>query len=148
MSFRTNLLSRVDQIRAIAGPTGLDIRTSTVTVRVRTYPGGERTPDVTPTDVDLLLPSHTKVRQLNQKELADSGGRYEDGMIKVGPITPSDSAGHGLTIAQIAPEETADGVEVYYILTGAVSGEYSRVNLNSDRPFRYELILTRRRTTP
>lgn len=117
-------------------------------MRVRTYPGGVRTPDVTPTDSDLVLNQYYRVRELNQKEVADAGGRLEDGMIQVGPITPSNGAGVGYTIAQIAPDETADGIEVYYILTGAIVGEYARVSVNTYRPFRYELILTRRRTTP
>lgn len=147
MTLRINLLKRVDQIRGIAGVTGVDIRTSQVTVRTTTWSGGRRGLG-TATNSDLVLPQRYKVRQLTQKEIASSGARYEEGDIEIGPITPSDGLGHGFTIAQLAPEETSDGIEIVYVLTGAIIGEYARVNLNSDRPFRYELILTRRRTTP
>ena len=145
MSLRTALLPIVDACRAIAGSTGLDIRTTQLTIRTRTWSGG-RAGVGTPTDVDLVLPQRYKVVQLSAKEVASSGGRYQMEDVRVGPITPA-QGGVGYTIAQLTPDGDA-GVEILYMLSGAVLGEHALVQSQTQRPFRYELILRRRRRTP
>lgn len=145
MSLRTALLPIVETCRALAGSTSLDIRTTQLTIRTRTWSGG-RAGVGTPTDNDLVLPQRYKVIQLSAKDVASSGGRYEMEDLKVGPITPAQS-GSGYTLAQLLPTG-ADGVEILYVLTGVTAGEYVLVQSNSTRPFRYELILRRRRRTP
>gem|GEM_PF-6946013 len=66
--------------------------------------------------------------------------------VRVGPITPA-GGGVGYTVDQLKPAG-ADGVEILYVLSGAVAGEYAIVHLHTERPFRYEIVLRRRRRTP
>lgn len=148
MSLRTSLLGVLDTLRGITGPSGLDLRTSQLTIRTRTYTGGRRTSTAVTTDSDVALPQIYKVRQVTTGEIANSGGRYEDGDIMVGPITPSNGAGVGYTEAQLAPKPSGDGVDVLYLLSGAHAGTYDRVELRSTEPFSYYLVLRRTRITP
>ncbi len=143
MSFRTALLPVVEECRAIAGT--LDIRTSQLTIRTRTWSGG-RAGSGFSVDADLALPKRYKISHLSAREVASSGGRYEMEDVRVGPITPAQGV-TGYTIDQLKPEGAA-GVEILYVLTGAVEGEYSLVHVHTERPFRYELVLRRRRRTP
>lgn len=145
MSLRTDLLPVIDELRGLAGPTQFDIRTTAVSVRTRVWSGGK--PGLgSATDTDLVLSPRPKVRELNQSEVAGSGGAFEAGDVRVGPITPQYTGG-GYTIAQIAPDGAA-GTEILYVLTGAIAGLYSRVSVETDRAFRYELVLRRSRQTP
>ncbi len=145
MSLRTSLLPVVEACRAIAGSTGLDIRTSQLTIRTRTWSGGRAGSGIS-TDSDLALPQRYKVSHLTAREVASSGGRYEMEDVRVGPITPA-GGGVGYTVDQLKPAG-ADGVEILYVLSGAVAGEYAIVHLHTERPFRYEIVLRRRRRTP
>lgn len=145
MSLRTSLLPIVEACRTIAGTTGLDIRTAQLTIRTRTWSGG-RAGVGTPTDSNLVLPQRYKVVQLSAREIASSGGLYQLEDLRVGPITPA-QGGSGYSLAQLVPSG-ADGVEILYVLSGAVVGEYALVQANTTRPFRYELVLRRRRRTP
>jgi len=146
MTLRTDLLPVVDELRALAGPSGFDVRTSQLTVRTRTWAGGRR--GLGPvTDSDLDLAQSYKIREVSTREIASSGGLFEMGDIKVGPITPTDVSGGGYTEAQLAPEGQT-GTEVVYVVTGDLAGEYARVELNKSKPFSWYLTLRRRRTTP
>lgn len=145
MSFRTDILPVVDATRAIAGPDGLDVRTSKLTIITRTWSGG-RAGMGTYSDASLELPQHYKLKDLSSKEIAGSGGRYQQNDIRVGPITPAYSSG-GYTPAQLAPAGD-NGVEVLYQITGPDSGMYSLVECCTDAAFHYSLVLRRRRTTP
>lgn len=144
MSLRTDLLPVVDELRALAGPSGFDVRPVRVTIRTRVWSGG-RAGLGTPTDTDLVLPQIYKVRELKSQEVAGSGGRYELGDVKVGPITPAYTGG-GYSRAQLAPEG-ANGTEVAYLLSGAMAGEYNRISVETDRAFGYYLVLRRSRRT-
>jgi len=148
MSFRTDFLSVVDSIRAIAGPSGFDIRTSQLTIRTRIYTNGRRNSTDTYVDTDLVLAQFYKVRQMTTREIAGSGGAYELGDIVVGPITPSDGAGVGYTEAQLDPRTAVDGTEFIYVLTGAHAGKYNLKELRSTSAFHYTLVLTREETSP
>ncbi len=146
MTLRTDLLPVVDELRALAGPSGFDVRTSQLTVRARTWAGGRR--GLGPaTDSDLVLPQIYKIREVKTQEIASSGGLFEMGDVLVGPITPTDVSGGGFTAAQLAPDGQT-GTEIVYVITGDLAGEYSRVELNKSKPFSWFLTLRRRRTTP
>lgn len=146
MTLRTDLLPIVDELRALAGPSGFDVRTSRLTVRTRTWAGGRR--GLGPaSDSDLDLAQIYKIREVSTREIASSGGLFEMGDIKVGPITPTDVSGGGYTAAQLAPEGQT-GTEVIYVISGDLAGEYARVELNKSKPFSWYLTLRRRRTTP
>ena len=94
MSLRTRMLPVFDRLRALTGPTRFDIRPTSLSVVTRRWTSG--TVGVEPDDpaavpyseTRLDLPAVYKVRQVTTREMASSGGRYETGDVKVGPITP------------------------------------------------------------
>ncbi len=141
MTFRTGLLAAIDSIRGIAGPAGLDVRTTGVTVRTRTWSGGRR--DLgTKTDSDLVLNQYYRVHDVTDREVSGSGGRYEMGDVRVDHITPSDGT-IGYTPAQLRPPVTSDATEVIYVLSGPAAGQYGIVELLRHRSFTYQLVLRR-----
>lgn len=145
MSLRTDILPVVDELRGLAGPSNFDVRTTRLTIRTRVWSGGRRGSGVSQ-DTDLVLPQIYKVVLLTTKEIAGSGGRYEMGDVRIGPITPASTSG-GFTSEQLKPSG-AQGTEIIYVLTGAVTGEYALVSLNTDKPFGYYLVIRKMRTTP
>lgn len=147
MSLRTSALKIANKLRALPSKPALDIYTTSVTIRTRTNAGGRIGVDAVKTDVDVVIRPRPKVREVNQREIAGSGGLYQAGDVKVGPITPAHSGG-GYTAAQLAPVTSTNGVEIIYVLSGGVTGEYKRVDLTTDRAFSYWLLLRRKRSTP
>jgi hypothetical protein len=155
MSLRTEILPVADELRALSGPQAFDIRTSQLTVRTRSWSGGR--PGLgTNTDVDLVIDQIYKIQHVSASEIASSGGRYEAEDIKVGPVTPAwfDAQGNqlgGHTPAQLKPNGD-DATEIVYVLTStmyiATEGEYTLVQLHTERPFGFLLVIRRRRTTP
>lgn len=133
-----------DRMRGL--PQRLDERPTTVKVRTRTWASG-RTGDTSGpvTDVDLLLTPTPRVREVSSSEIASSAGRYAVGDFKVGPVTPVHTGG-GYTEAQLAPTTDESGVEVFYVLTGNVSGEYARVDIKTDASHSWILTLRHRRS--
>jgi hypothetical protein len=144
VSFRTDLLATVEGVRALRGPAGLDIQTVTVTIVRRTWSGGRRGAGTATVAVLTALPAHTKVREISQKLVASTGGRFELGDLRVGPITPSFTGG-GFTPAELAPVGT-QGQEIVYVLAGAITGDYTAVDVDTAKAFSY--FLTLRRTSP
>jgi hypothetical protein len=157
MSLRTRMLPVFDRLRALTGPSRFDIRPSSLTIVTRTWASGTvgvepSDPNVPPfTDSRLELPAVYKARQVTTREIASSGGRYEAGDVKVGPITPAytaaDGTAGGVSEAQLKPDG-GDGAEIVYELVGAHAGEYSLLGLVTTAPFGWWLVLGRRQTTP
>ncbi len=106
--------------------------------------------DGEPTDSDLVLPKHYKIRNIEGEEVLSSAGQYLVDDIIVDGITPSNEAVPpvGYTVDQLAPPCPTTNVEVIYVITGLHAGEYTRVALRSFRAFRHTLVLRRRQTTP
>ncbi len=156
MSFRSELLADVAEIRKILGPgeDGLDMRPTSVTIVTTVWSGGIRNSG-TPTRTSLPLPPETAVRHLTQREIAESGGRFEDGDVIIDLIDPAyqgpDGAG-GFTDAQLGGSAVA-GTEVVYELaaqsgaTGIV-GNYTVVERRRDKNFRFTIVVRRSHTTP
>lgn len=147
MSLRTSALKTANILRGLASRPAIDIYTTSVTIRTRTWTGGRIRTEQGKFDEDVVITPTPKVREISQREIAGSGGRYEAGDVKVGPLTPANSAG-GYTAAQLAPTASANGIEIIYVLSGGITGEYMRVDLATDKPFTYTLILRRKRSTP
>jgi hypothetical protein len=157
MSLRTRMLPVFDRLRALTGPSRFDIRPTSLTIVTRKWtsgtvgvePGDPNAPAYT--DGRLELPAVYNLRQVTTREIASSGGRYETGDVKVGPITPAymaaNGAAGGVSEAQLKPDG-GDGVEIIYELVGAHAGEYSLLGLISAAPFGWWLVLGRRHTTP
>lgn len=147
MSFRLSLLAMIDAARSIAGPTGLDIRTNTLTIRTRTW-SGTQLGEGTATDSDLVLAAHYPIRYITAAEINSSGGQYEIGDIAVNHITPFNGVNAGYTPAQLKPVITVDNVELIYLVVGSHGGEYVIKTLEAYRPFSYRLVLSRSTVTP
>ena len=157
MSLRTRMLPVFERLRALTGPSRFDIRPTSLAVVTRRWTSG--VVGVEPSDVSLPsftdsrleLPAVYKARQVTTREIASSGGRYESGDVRVGPITPAyvaaDGTAGGVSEAQLKPDGDA-GTEIVYELAGAHAGEYSLLGLVSTAPFGWWLVLGRRQTTP
>ena len=146
---RTAILPGLDRVRRMMREQ-LDFRLADVTIVTRTWSGQPGAPGGTFTDAPVLLVPAPKVVQLSAPEVSGSGGRYQTGDLRVGPITPPyryPTPG-GYSEAQLRPTPSTGGVEVLYVLTGPNAGEYSLVELNDRLNLRYELILRRRRSSP
>lgn len=121
MSFRDDLLPDLDAIRGIPGELGL--RRFTVTVRVKTTTGVR--PGVvggTTTTVDTVLKvgngtQNPKVAEVSVRDVVASGGLYETGDYRIGPLTHEWSNG-GTSLDTTNPATTSTGREVFYILEG------------------------------
>jgi hypothetical protein len=144
------LKQRLQTIRGIQGTFGL--RPNSVSVVTRTWASGRVGKGTFDDGVPLVLTPTPMVREVSTREVASSGGRFETGDLRVGPITPAypGPPPGGYTTAQVAPEVTPDqkGVEVIYLVTGSDAGEYSRISLNSDFALHYTLTLRRSNRTP
>lgn len=131
MTFRTTLLNTVERVRRIPYER-FDVRTATVTRRVRTWTGGDSGAEVrlgTSTDDDVELLPRPHVREVNG-----------DQELTVGPITPSCTAG-GYTVEQLNPTLTA-GQELIYVVVGANGTRtYALASLDTSRAFTYMLRL-------
>lgn len=146
MSFRTDLLKRVGKIRKDVFDK-YDIRTSQLTIRIRTWDGPEINQG-TYSDVDLVLPPHFAIRGVSGEEVVSSGGRYRLDDVTVNHITPANDGVEGYTPEQLAPRHSENNVETLYIITGPEGGEYELVESKFLRPFSYGLVLRRTRRTP
>jgi len=143
-----DLRELADETRGIA-ETDIPIRTTQVTVRRRVWDTAIGTGSYR--DFDLVMPQRYPVRNMTSKEISASGGRYSTEDLKWGPITPSFEGGGGYALADICPR-AEPGLEhrtqIFYLLTGAVTGEYKLDSFSSTRPFRYMVVLLRSRRTP
>jgi len=158
MSFRSDLLPDLADVRSILGPgdAGLDMRPTGVAIVTTSWSGGIRNSG-TPTVLSTVrLPPYTRVRHVSLREIAESGGRFEEGDVLIGPIDPAfsgDEGGGGFTEAQLAGKTTSQGTEVTYQLTqqsGAtgIAGTYTLIEFRRDRNFRFEVVARRSEVTP
>jgi hypothetical protein len=91
-----------------------------------------------------------KVRQLTEREIASSGGRFRDGAIEISSITPAYDTGTdsgGLGEADLRPSGSKD-VEVMFVLSGDVSGEFRLEKLVTSNALNTRVFANRLRTTP
>lgn len=151
------MLPVFDRLRALTGPSRFDIRPTNLSVVTRRWTSGKvgvEPPNPSApaySDTRLDLPAVYKSRQVTTREIASSGGRYETGDVRVGPITPTylraDGSSGGVSEAQLKPFGD-DATEIIYELVGAHAGEYALLGLVSSAPFGWWLVLGRRGTTP
>lgn len=148
------MLRTADVTRALTAPAIWDYRTVKVTIKRRAWSGGEAGAGTLTDTVLTDLPQSIRISSLSEREIAGSGGRYETGDVKVGPITPtySNVGGYsgGYTPAQLdpAPGTAGAGVQIVYVLTGTMTGEYRLLSLDTIGAVSYRMVLRRLRTTP
>jgi hypothetical protein len=149
MSLRDDLLPVVDEARKITQDLGQ--RTTSLTVRTRTW-SGTRPGDGIPTDVDLVIPARYSIKELSPSAVnqlvSNSGGSYGPGRYVKLWVTPAFNGG-GYTQEQLSPDNSADNVEIIYVLAGSgINGEFNLCTMNVGRAYRYELLLVQRNATP
>lgn len=147
MAVRDNILVPLDAARSIIA--GLGLRRYTVTVRRRAWSGGQPGAG-TATNTDLVLSPTPRVRTLAPREVAASGGTYEEGDYRVDKITPAflGPPPGGYTPAQLHPEPGA-AEDVVVVLAGDDGAKVCTiVGAPADRAFGYELIVRPRREAP
>lgn len=160
MSLTQSILSSLQGIDEVLGPSGLDILPTSVSIVTRTWNEGRRGAGGADnyTEQALCLPQGITVRHLATREIAGSGGRFEQGDMLVGPIRPPftdpvSGATGGFTEAQIKPPGQ-QGVEIIWRLTSTqpngsgINGDYALIEFRRDHPFFYEAVIGRKRSTP
>jgi hypothetical protein len=155
MSLRTDMLALKDDLGTLLSPSELDQAVHQLTIVTRTWAGGAVDAPVTSgpayTDASLVLPQKYVIRPVGMKEIDESGGRYKEGDVVVLSIVPNDPANGsiGYTPDQLAPV-IVQGQEVIYRITGngPSNGEYALRELRQPDVYSYDLVLSRRLTTP
>lgn len=121
MTFRDDILPALDSVRGVPGELGL--RLNSVVVRVKTTTGvrpGIVGGTTTTTDTSLKVGGGTqnpKVTEVSARDVVASGGLYEAGDYRIGPLT-HEWANGGTDLDTVNPTTTTTGREVLYILTG------------------------------
>lgn len=153
-TLREAMLRTADVVRGLTAPAIWDYRTVKVTVKRRVWSGGEAGAGTAVDTVLTDLPQALRITSLSEREIAGSGGRYETGDVKVGPITPtySNVGGYsgGFTPPQLdpAPGTAATGTEIIYFLSGTMAGEYRLLSSDTIGAVSYRMVLRRTRVTP
>jgi hypothetical protein len=150
VAFADRFRPKLDKIRTRI-PTKYGVRSVTLTVRTTRFVGDFLTGG-TPVTADKAITSPAgdryKVRVMSTKDVVASGGLYQSGAIKVGPITPPYPGG-GWTKDDLIPP-TTDGGEVLYGLTEA-SGQTQWCQMASNdtlHDLHWYLVLNPTGTTP
>lgn len=147
MSIRSDLLSVVDELRAIPSSSDFDLRRYRVVLRTRTWAGGKPGLGAI-TDADTEILPRPKVRPLTPKEVADSGGSYQDGDFMVEKITPrytSPTTG-GWTPAMIHQRPASAAQDTAVMLIGDEGTiECDSVKFFFERAFGYRMVVRARR---
>lgn len=166
ISFPNDLIAICAYADEIVGPKYFDLQPTIVTIQTRVYQNGFRaSTNGFAISNSLTLAPYIHVRHITLKEVADSGGRYQQDDVMVGPIRPKyqDPAGEtgGYLQSQLDPArvvaqnaQTNQGTDIVYVLTpennqtAGISGEYTLKRFNQDDPLAYFMVLSRRKTTP
>lgn len=149
MSIRTAMLRLANRMRALPSRSSIDVWTTDVTIRKRTWLGGQVGKDGGYKDEDLVITPRPQVRELSEREIRSSAGRYRAGDVLVEHITPAadPECSGGYTQEQLRPVGTR-AIQIIYVLSGELTGQYSLESLGVDDVLSYSLHLRRTRTTP
>jgi hypothetical protein len=151
MTLRDDVNAALDDARGIIASFGL--RTFVVKIRRRAWSGGK--PGIGQSiDTDLTITPPPRVEAVGAREIAASGGTYQDGDIRLTKITPAYDDGFttgGYTKDQLKLTIAHPYEELLYVLTGDdgethatfVSGRF-----DDKHKFGYEIVVRRRRDTP
>ncbi len=141
-TFAEGLRKQIDKLRGIPGEMGL--RQVALVVRTVVWPGklGEGTPTRTDKAITTSGGRSYKVADVSTKDIIASGGKYQAGQLKVGPLTPAYSGG-SWTLAELQPPKGSTATEVYYGVTDAtgVTQWCRAVELNSFNSLHWYLVL-------
>jgi hypothetical protein len=152
-SFRASILASLSAADAVL--LSLDLAPTVVSIITRRWSGG-RPMTGTYGDSVLNLPRWLCVEEISNREVAQSGGTFVTGDLRIGPIRPSWNSGcsgisqsGGFTEEQLRPTVNDESVQIIYRMTQAHglgtgwSGDYDVVELNRDEPLEFYLIVRR-----
>lgn len=148
MTVRDNILPLLNNARTkLVALGGVCYRTNAVTIRRRVW-SGSRVGEGSVTNTDLVITPRPRVEDVSGREIAGSGGTYQDGDIKIHKITPAYSGG-GYTPAQLYPAVTTDNEEIVVVLVGSAGTTICTiVDVKFDAALGYQLVVRPRRETP
>jgi hypothetical protein len=151
-SFRASLLPALEQVDRVVHE--LDLAPTAIDIITRKWSGGRKRVGVAG-DTVLPLPRWTVVAEVSNREVAQSGGRFTMGDLRVGPIRPHFKGNAcliyngGFTIDQLRPTVTDESTEIIYrarqehgMGTGW-SGDYYLVELTRDDPLEFYAVIRR-----
>jgi hypothetical protein len=151
-SFREALLPALDAIDRVVHE--LDLAPTAVDIVTRRWSGAELHQG-TSGEETLHLPRWTIVEEISNHEVMQSGGRFEMGDLRVGPIRPKFEGSAcmpypgGFTVEELAPTAKDESTEIFYRvrqehgLGTGWSGYYSLRALIRDDPLEFYLIIRR-----
>lgn len=129
--------------------TQFGLRRYDVVLYTREWPAGSipGTHGVTPRESAVALTvgegGRPRVEQLSAREIAASGGLYEDRDIRIGPFTPP-YVGGGADPEWFAPPVSGDRREYYILISNADTGElnqkYQVLRVDRSRPLRWMMV--------
>lgn len=144
-----------DIIRSAQGQAAYGWVQSFLTIIQRRWYGGQIGAEGGTVDTPLVVNPYYEVSPVNTAQIMSSGGQYEMGDIRMGPITPTfnDQLSvppviGGYSEAQLHQVSTTDDVQIIYSITGKHAGEYQFVALESWDPTGYYLVMRRLVTKP
>jgi hypothetical protein len=146
MTLRSQVLEKVLQkTRPLLADLGLRQNSLSLVVRSWTGKPGATGSAATDSEAVEIFPI-PRIRQLSSREVASSGGRYQDGDLRVDRLSPKHPGG-GYDPEDLRPS-VGQNQEIVYLVTGPNEGEHELVDFDSSQNFQYVLVLRRRRTTP
>jgi hypothetical protein len=151
MSFRDDMRAVADTLRALAGPGQFDIRVDKLTIIKRVWDGGRRGIGSYTDSVWADIPQIYGMKHVTVQEIENSGGRFEQGDIRVGPITPAYNTGQvagGWSDTILHPSSTDNGTEYVFNLYGEHSGNYRLQGALTLKPFSYYVVIRRDESSP
>jgi hypothetical protein len=150
VTVRDNILPILDNARGIVANLGL--RRYSVTIRRRTWSGSKPGLGIATND-DLVLTPTPRVRLVSAREIASSGGTYQEGDFRIDRITPrftSPTVG-GYTPEQIKPAITDPADDLVVVLAGDEQLVKICTHVGPvafDRAFGYSQVVRQKRETP
>lgn len=154
-SFRNAVLPGLSAADAVVGM--LDLAPIRISIITRQWSGGRRG-EGTPGDSITALPNWIVVQEITEQEIEQTGGRFETGDLRVGPIRPyfttapcgtTPGTPGGFTAEQLKPTAKTEATDVFYRAQQAhglgtgLSGDYSLLRLHTDDPLAFYMILRR-----
>ena len=129
--------------------TQFGLRRYDVALLTREWPSGSvpGSHGITPVETTVALTvgdaGRPRVDQLSAREIAASGGLYEDRDIRIGPFTPP-YVGGGADPVWFAPPVSGDRREYYILISNADTGElnqkYQVLRVDRSRPLRWMMV--------
>lgn len=138
-----------DQARRCAEP----YITSQLTIRTRRWTQGRVGAGDVVTVKETVLPKRFPVREISDRKVSSSGGKFQAGDVAIEGISPpyTSHGGGGFSVEVLDPKRLpvpTNDIEVLYILEGDVTGVHALVSLETSDPTEWSMVVRRTRLSP